>query len=147
LVRDGEVTYLRCFGLASYEHRVPITSDTVFRIGSVTKHLCATVVLILLKRELLALSDPIRRYVPELPECAAAITIRQLLTMTSGLRDTTTCSIFGGRGYFAIGRDQQLQLIARHEELMFGPGSQTLYSNTNSVLLTLLIERITGKSL
>lgn len=147
VVHAGEVVHLRCFGLANVEDGVPVTPDTVFRLGSVTKHLSATLVLIAEDRGLVELDAPAARYLPEMPACAAAVTVRHLLTMTSGFPDGVAMTIFGGRGHLAMTPAQHLEMVVRTRELMFEPGAEMLYSNTNYMLLTLLVERVMGAGL
>lgn len=146
VLQGGEVTHLRCFGLANVEDGIAVTPQTVFRLGSTSKHICATAILMLENRGLLSLADPVVKYIPEMPACAAAITLKHLLTMTSGLHDGVGLTIFAGTGQLALTRAQHLDLVTRYEQLMFEPGTGTLYSNTNYALLTLVIERVSGKS-
>ena len=144
----GELVHLRCFGLANVEHGIPVTPDTVFRLGSLTKQLTASVVLILENRSLLALDDPVGRYLQGLPAVVAAITLRELLSMRSGLPDGLVLPIFAGMGRsLAVTRDQHLAMMRRQTDLMFAPGTQMLYSNSNYLLLSLVIEHLTGSSL
>jgi CubicO group peptidase (beta-lactamase class C family) len=147
VVQGGELAHLGCFGLANLEHRVPITPGTVFRLGSATKQICATAVLLLEQRGLLSLDDPVSRHLPEMPPCCATLTLRHLLTMRSGLHDGVTLTLFGGNTHLALTRSQHLALLSRYEELMFAPGTQTLYSNTNYALLSFVVERTSGLSL
>ena len=144
----GELVHLRCFGLANVEHGIPVTPDTVFRLGSLTKQLTASVVLILENRSLLALDDPVGRYLQGLPAVVAAITLRELLSMRSGLPDGLVLPIFAGMGRsLAVTRDQHLAMVRRQTDLIFAPGTQMLYSNSNYLLLSLVIEHLTGISL
>ena len=85
--RDGKVIHQRGYGVANIEDDVPFTADTVLRLGSTTKHLCATCILLLENRGKLSLDDDIRQHVPEVPDFGPVITLRHLLTMTSGLWD------------------------------------------------------------
>lgn len=143
LMSAGELVHLRCFGLANVEHRIPVTPDTVFRLGSLTKQLTAAVVLILENRSLLTLDDPVGRHLEGLPAVVAPITLRELLSMRSGLPDGLVLPIFAGMGRsLAVTRDQHLAMVQRQTELMFAPGTQMLYSNSNYLLLSLLIEHL-----
>jgi len=148
VLRNGALAHQRCFGLANVEDCVPVTPDTVFRLGSVTKHICATAMLVLENRGLLTLDDPVERYLPELSPTVGLITLRQLLTMTSGLQDGVILPIFAGMGaHLNISRDQHLATLLRQSELMFAPGTRMLYSNSNYFLLSLVIERISRRPL
>ncbi len=77
----------KAYGMADLEHGVPNRTDTIFEAGSVSKQFTAAAVLLLARDGKLSLDDPVRKYVPELPEYAMPITIRQMLHHTSGLRD------------------------------------------------------------
>lgn len=85
--REGRTVVAEGFGMADLEHQVPNTADTIFEAGSVSKQFTAAAVLLLARDGRFTLDDPIHRYLPELPEAAAAVTIRQMLQHTSGLRD------------------------------------------------------------
>jgi len=148
VIRAGKVIHQKGYGLANIEDNVPFTTDTVLRLGSTTKHMCATCILVLENRKLLSLEDDIRKYVPEMPVFADVITLRHLLTMTSGLWDGLNLLLFAGLDTAApLSRQQQLRLYCRQRELMFRPGEDCTYSNTNYSLLSLVIERISGLSL
>jgi len=84
--RDGQPVLERAYGAADLEHGVPNRVDTVFEAGSVTKQFTAASVLLLVQDSRLSLQDSVRKYIPELPEYAAAITVAELLGHTSGLR-------------------------------------------------------------
>lgn len=88
---DGDPLYRHGHGLASLEHGAPITSATVFNVGSISKQFPAMAILLLEEGGHLTLDD-VRRYVPELPDFGTPMTIRHLLTHTSGLRDSRICS-------------------------------------------------------
>jgi CubicO group peptidase (beta-lactamase class C family) len=85
--REGKVIYDKAFGLADMEHLVPNTTSTIFECGSVSKQFTAASVLLLAQDGKLSLQDDVRKYVPELPQYDAPITIQNLLNHTSGLKD------------------------------------------------------------
>lgn len=144
----GEVLHKRGYGVANIEDDKPFHGDTVLRLGSTTKHLCATCILILENRGLLSLDDDVRRWVPELPDFGGRITLRHLLTMTSGLPDGINMLLFAGLdSSHALDRKQAMRLYCSRSRLMFQPGDDWTYSNTNYSLLTLVIERISGLKL
>lgn len=146
--RGGEVIHQRGYGVANIENDVPFGVDTVMRLGSTTKHLCATCILILEHRGELTLDDDVRRHVPEFPDFGPTITLRHLLTMTSGLWDGLNMLLFAGLDVgVALSREDLFRLYCAQRELMFRPGDDCTYSNTNYSLLTLTIERISGMSL
>lgn len=144
----GSVIHQRGYGVANVEDDVPFTVDTVLRLGSTSKHLCASAVLLLETRGALGLDDDIRRFVPEVPDYGASITLRHLMTMTSGLWDGINVLLFAGLDTGSpVTREQLLRLCAIQRELMFRPGDDCSYSNTNYLLLSLVIERVSGRSI
>lgn len=148
VVSQGELIHQRGYGVAVIEHDVPFTADTVLRLGSTSKHLCATCILVLESRGQLQLADDIRRFVPEMPEYDTPITLRHLLTMTSGLWDGLNMLLFCGLDTSAaLTREQLLSLYVAQDQLMYQPGDDCTYSNTNYSLLSLVVERVSGMSL
>lgn len=142
--QGGRISYQRGYGLASVEHGVPITPDTVFYAGSVSKQFTAFAAAIAIQNGSLSADDPVRRWLPELPTYADAITVRHLLHHTSGLRDyNTLLSIAGRRGDEAFDNPTVLRMTARQKKLNFAPGTEYLYSNTGYTLLATIVERAT----
>jgi CubicO group peptidase (beta-lactamase class C family) len=94
--RNGEIAYARGYGLADLERRVPITPHTVFDLGSTSKQITASSVILLAQEGKLSLDDDVRRWIPELPQYQQPITIRHLLNHTSGLRDYIGLLVMGG---------------------------------------------------
>src|SRR5437762_1471582 len=90
VARGGKIVLERAYGMANLEHDIPLTPSSIFEAGSVSKQFTAAAVLLLASEGKLSLDDPVRKYVPELPDSAAAVTIRQILSHTSGLRDWGT---------------------------------------------------------
>jgi len=84
---DGAEVFREAWGMADLEHHVPLTPDTVFEAGSVSKQFTAAAILLLAEQGKLSLNDPVRKYIPELPDYGTPITIDHLLHHTSGLRD------------------------------------------------------------
>src|SRR5215203_3350985 len=87
---NGDVVFEKAFGLADLEHNVPNTAQTIFESGSVAKQFTATALVLLQQDGKLSLDDPVRKYIPELPDYGSPLTIRHLLNHTSGLRDWGT---------------------------------------------------------
>ncbi|MEX2661560.1 MAG: serine hydrolase domain-containing protein, partial [Vicinamibacterales bacterium] len=85
--RAGTPIVQKAYGMADLEHGVPNRPDTIFEAGSVSKQFTAAAVLLLAQEGKLSLDDPARKYVPELPDYGAPLTIRHMLQHTSGLRD------------------------------------------------------------
>jgi CubicO group peptidase (beta-lactamase class C family) len=152
IVRDGEILHLGGYGLADVEHNVPATPDSIFHSGSTGKMFTAAAVLLLVQQGHLGLDEPVRRYLTEGPESWAAMTIRQLLTMMSGLGN------FGDAfapapiennvvplNLWQDHSDAQLLALASLSPLAFAPGESYRYSNTSYILASLIVARVSGK--
>jgi CubicO group peptidase (beta-lactamase class C family) len=82
--------------MADLEHNVPITPDSVFEAGSVSKQFTAGSLLLLAQQGKISLDDPVRKYIPEMPDSATTVTIRQMMNHTSGLRDWGSVEAIAG---------------------------------------------------
>jgi len=139
VVRDGNVVVRKSYGLANLEEHVAATPETNYRLASVTKQFTAASILLLG----IPLDDPIRKYLPSLPPYADAITIRHLLTHTSGL--------LAYEDLIPPGASRQLkdadvlELLAKQNTTYFPPGTNYRYSNTGYAFLALIIERVSGQ--
>ncbi len=142
--RDGKIVYERGYGMADLENDVAITPSSVFYVGSLSKQFTAMAAALAMSEGNLSADDSIRKYLPELPAYADAITVRQLVHHTSGLRDyNTLLSIAGRRGDEAYDNSTVLRMTARQKALNFAPGTEYLYSNTGYTLLAVVVERAT----
>jgi CubicO group peptidase (beta-lactamase class C family) len=138
---DDRLLAARAYGFANLEHRTPTTLETVFEIASVTKPITATGVLLLVENGRVGLDEPIATYLHGLPETWSAITVRHLLSHRSGLQDYLNDRLANRE------RDQTPRQLAEAvfpKPLRFAPGADWSYSNTNYLLLELLIEGVTG---
>jgi len=143
VLRDGQVEYSRGYGLAQLEYGVRITPSTVFHVASLSKQFTAFAIQLLVQDGKLALDDPVRKVVPELQ--LPAITIRQLLNHTSGLRDQwSLLTLAGLRLDDVITEADILGLLAQQRELNFAPGDEELYSNSGYTVLALIVRRVSG---
>jgi len=148
VVRDGAMVYAKGYGLASVELGVPITPATVFDIGSVSKQFTAMSVVLLAQDGKLSLDDEIQRFIPEFPRYARPVTIRHLLHHTSGLRDYIDVLGWSGISDEAVTTDRDaLDAIIRQKGANFEPGAEFLYSNSGFFLLSVIVQRASGKSL
>jgi CubicO group peptidase (beta-lactamase class C family) len=149
VIRDGAFIYRRGYGMANLEHRIPLSSGSVFRIGSTSKQFTAMAVALLAEDGALSLDESLRRYFPEFPEWAEAVTVAQLVHHTSGIRDYLQLAYLAGMTSDAAHYTDEwaLQLLARQRALNFPPGEQHLYSNSGYLLLAHLVERVSGMSL
>jgi CubicO group peptidase (beta-lactamase class C family) len=142
IVRNGQIVKLAGYGLASLELNSPAGPRTVYEIGSITKQFTAEVVLMLVAEGKLALDAPIARYLPSLPEQWRPITVRHLLTHTSGLPDWESRGILDYHKEYST--SEFIQLIAGRP-LDFPPGEQWSYTNSAFPLLGMIIEAVTGQ--
>ncbi|HMD40645.1 MAG TPA: serine hydrolase domain-containing protein [Candidatus Acidoferrum sp.] len=148
VVRDGNFIYKKGYGTASLELSVPLTPQSVFYMGSVSKQFTAASVVLAAEQGFLSLDDDIRKYVPELPSYGKTITLRQMLHHTSGFRDILGLLFLAGRNFEDIHPTSELlDLLSRQKALNYQPGEEYLYSNTNYFLMSVVIPRATGKPL
>lgn len=145
VVRDEKIIYSRGYGVANLDHGVPITPRTVFDIASTSKQFTAACILLLAEEGKLALTDEVRKHIPELPQYEHPITIAHLLHHTSGLRDYTTLMALAGLSTEPDYTDEfLLGLVFRQQGLNFPPGERFLYSNTGYFLLGEIVRRVAG---
>ncbi|MHB1328184.1 MAG: serine hydrolase domain-containing protein [Gemmatimonadales bacterium] len=140
VAQRGNVIANRSYGLADVERRVPMSSRSIFDIGSTQKQFVAAAVLLLAQDGRLALSDDIRSFLPALPDYGHTITVDHLLTHTSGIRDWTGLLPMAEEG------TDVLTLIMRQRGLNFAPGEEWSYSNSGFVLLKEIVARVSGMS-
>jgi CubicO group peptidase (beta-lactamase class C family) len=148
VIHEGEVIFSKGYGLANLELQVPITPQSVFYLGSVSKQFVAASIALLEQEGKLSLDDDVRKYVPELPDYGTPITVRHLVHHTSGLRDYLGLMNLAGLPLGTFHDNQGVvDLIARQQALNFEPGSEYLYSNSGYFLLAVIVEEAGGKSL
>ena len=146
--RDGAIAYAQGYGIASLELGVPITPRTVFDIGSTSKQFTAFSILLLQQEGKLSLDDDIRKFMPEIPDYGKRITLRHMMTHTSGMRDYAGLFDLAGVPEQNLTTDQDaVDLIVRQKALNFMPGEEWDYSNTGFFLLSQVVKRVTGKTL
>lgn len=145
----GAPVLIAAHGQADLEHPEPLTAATVFETGSLAKQFTASAMLLLVQDGKLSLDDDIRRYLPEMPDYGTSITVRHLLTHTSGLREQWSLMALAGKGPGTQVHTMPmiLDLASRQKGLNFKPGAEFLYTNTNYVLAAMIIERVSGQSL
>ncbi|MDB4874530.1 MAG: beta-lactamase [Gemmatimonadetes bacterium] len=150
LSKDGRPLYIHGYGMANLEYGVPNSDSTVFESGSVAKQFTASAIVMLARDGKLSLDDDIRKYLPEVPTFGGQkITIRNLLTHTSGLRDQWGLLGIEGRGPGSQVHTPMttLDLVVHQKMLNFPPGSEYLYSNTGYALAGIIVQRVSGKTL
>lgn len=143
----GRILFAKGYGQADIAAQRPITANSVFSIASLTKQFTAFGIALLESEGKLSLDDPVRKYLPQLPEFGSPITVRHLVHHISGLRDYGALMEFTGwKLDEPISKSQLLALLARQRALNFAPGTEHEYGNTNYVLLGMIIERVSGRS-
>ncbi len=148
VAQDGELAYSRGYGYANLDYGIPVTPQTVIDIASITKQLVAASLNLLANEGKLTLDDDIRKWLPEIPEYEAPITVRHMLYHTSGLRDYLNLFPLAGRNHYTpISHPQILAMMSRQRALISLPGEEYRYSNTGYMLLAQVIERVSGQSL
>jgi CubicO group peptidase (beta-lactamase class C family) len=138
--RNGQVIVNRAYGAADLERDVRLSPSSTFDAGSLRKQFVAAAILLLVEEGRLALSDDVRKFIPELPDYGNKITLDHMLTHTSGLRDWPALL------NMADGDVDAWTMILRQRGLNFAPGEQWSYSNTGYVLLTEIVARTSGMS-
>lgn len=148
VMQDGKIVYKRGYGMADLDHDVPITPETVFHVASISKQFTAAAIVLLAQDAKLSLDDDVHKYVPELPDFGARITIRHLIFHTSGLRDQWSLLGLAGWRYSLdlITDDDVMDLMARQKDLNFPPGEKHVYCNTGYTLLAQIVKRVSGQS-
>lgn len=141
IVSKGTVTLAKGYGEANVEHHVAVTPETVFQSGSVGKQFTSAAVMVLVEDGKIALSDSITKYFPNAPASWRGITVRHLLTHTSGIPDYTTDAMDYRRDY----TEDDLAQMAFGLTPEFPPGSRWNYSNTGYVLLGIIIHKASGE--
>jgi len=166
---DGKPVIAKGYGMADLEHDVKITPDSVFEAGSVSKQFTAAAILLLAREGQLSIDDPVRKYIPELPDYppppdpngsgagAAApkpeakadgspLTIRHMLNHTSGLRDWGSIEAIAGwpRTSRAYTHAHVLEIVSHQKALNFTPGTKWSYSNTGFNLAAIIVSRVSG---
>lgn len=143
VLEGGDAVFQRSYGLADLEASVASSPTTNYRLASVSKQFTAASVLLLVEDGVLTLDDPVRRWLPTLPAAAEAITLRHLLSHTSGLIDYE--DLLPPDQVRQIHDADVLRLLEREDRLYFPAGSDYRYSNSGYALLALVVERASGQ--
>jgi CubicO group peptidase (beta-lactamase class C family) len=149
IVTNSKIVYEKVAGFANLTDSTLITKDTRFNIASNGKQFTALAILVLMDEKKISLTDDIRKYLPTIyPKLNSKITIENLLNHTSGIRDVYDLWSLQGLTWwkYTFSNKDVLRLIEKQRELNFNPSTKYLYSNTNYILLTAIVEKVTGKS-
>lgn len=151
VVMNGRVVKAQGYGLANVELHAPVTPATIFEAGSLTKQFVASAIMLLAEQGKLQLDDRISKYFPEASPAMKLVTIRHLLTHTSGIPDVSdgTNETVGASGVVDFHREYSEDALAHaylHQALEFEPGTKWSYCNAGYDLLGILIHRVSGRS-
>lgn len=144
VIHHGEAVVWRPYGFADLETGIPSTPSTNYRLASVTKQFTATAILRLVESGKLSLYDRVKQWLPSLPAAADAVTIRHLLTHTSGLIDYE--DVMPDDTKEQLKDADVLRLLEAQNTTYFAPGTSYRYSNSGYALLALIVERASGVS-
>lgn len=145
---NGATVLSAGYGMADLEHNVAIKPESIFEAGSVSKQFTAGAILLLAQQGKLSLDDPVRKYIPEVPDFGKPLTIRHMINHTSGLRDWGSVESIAGwpRTTRAYTHAHVLEIVGRQRALNYPPGAEYSYSNTGFNLATIIVSRVSGKS-
>ena len=149
IIQNGEVVFERYAGLADLTDSSSIGSHTRFNLASNGKQFTALAILTLINDGRIRLSDDIREFLPSLyPDVQSNITIENLLNHSSGMRDVYDLWSLKGLTWWEHSFDNRdvLALTEKQQDVNFTPNTEYLYSNTNYVLLALIVEKVSGQS-
>lgn len=147
IFKDGKCVFMKGYGSAYLETQSPIMPDTKFLIGSVTKQFTGACIAMLIVEKKVKMDDDIRKYIPEFPYYGDTVRISHLLYHTSGIKDYGITMLMKGIKLddFYQDYDDLINLILNQSNVIFKPGEQFMYSNSNYTLLGEIIYRVTGQ--
>ncbi len=144
VTKGNKIIHAKAYGLANLSNAEHLSTASVFNLASVSKQFTAVGILLLQQEGKLSVNDSIGKYLPELPAFMGALTIKQLLHHTSGLRSTPELfTLAGWQEGDEITTADVLKRMCQQTDLNFTPDSEFMYSNTNYVLLSVIIARVT----
>lgn len=146
VTKGNEPIFKKSFGFANMQYNVSNDLETAFNIASVSKQFTGLGIALLVEQGKISADDNIKMHLPELPDFGDRIKIRHLLHHTSGLRSTPELfGIAGWREGDAIYTEDVYNYLCKQKDLNFEPGEEFMYSNSNYVLLALIIQKVSGE--
>ena len=143
--RDGKTLFSKTYGMANLTYGIAFEEDTRTNIGSTSKQFTAFALMLLVDQGKVSLDDDVRLHIPELPDLGETVTVRNLVTHTSGYREFLNLLILSGRrldhGDF-IDRAELIEIVQRQPALQNSPGAEWNYNNTAFGLVAVIVERI-----
>jgi CubicO group peptidase (beta-lactamase class C family) len=145
IAKGAEVLFEKGYGFADIEHEVPVTPETVFRIGSITKQFTAAAIMKLREADKLTVESKLAALAPEFGFTGKPITVHQLLNHTSGIKSFTSLPHFWETATHHSTHEEMFALI-KDEPFDFEPGAKMLYNNSGYYLLGVIIEKVAGRT-
>jgi CubicO group peptidase (beta-lactamase class C family) len=145
IAKDGKAIYKKAVGMANLELNVPLSTDNVFEIGSITKQFTAVSILMLEEQGKLQIEDDITKYIPDYPTHGKTITIHHLLNHTSGIKSYTSMESFMKQARTDMTPTELIDVF-KNEPMDFDPGEKYQYNNSGYILLGHIIELVSGQS-
>ena len=145
VVSRGDIVHLRTYGMANVELSVPVSNESLFEIGSISKQFVTAAVMLMQEDGKIGLDDAIHEYLPYLPGEWVGVTVRQLMNHTSGIPDYEEIRTYDVYRYRLT--PEEVIRIAHSRPMDFEPGTGRYYSNTGYFLLSMIVERIDGQPL
>jgi CubicO group peptidase (beta-lactamase class C family) len=148
VIKGGKLVFVKGYGAADLTNGLPFTVETPTNIGSSSKQFTGFALALLASRGKLSLDDDVRKHIPELKDFGKKITVRHLLTHTTGYREFINTLLIEGRQVLEgdyIAPDEPIKVINRQPELQNDPGAEFNYNNTAFSLATIVVERVTGR--
>ena len=148
ILKDTSILYEKGYGSANLDYHLPVNIRTAFDIASVSKQFTAAGIALLILHDSLNLNDPVENYLPELAKYPDTIRIKHLIYNTSGIIDYFRLPRAHDKSwldFYYFDNDEAIRTSLKPDTLAFHPGDQWDYSNVNYMLLTKIIERVTGE--
>ncbi|WP_448635254.1 serine hydrolase domain-containing protein [Pedobacter panaciterrae] len=147
--RGGKLLFSKAWGMADLEQQTSLSTNSIIEAGSVSKQFTAAAILLLEQQGKLSLNDEVHKYLPELPTYSYPITLSQMIHHTSGLKDWGSLVALSDwpRGTKTYSNADVFYLMCHQHTLNHIPGEKYQYSNSNYVLLAIILQRITGQTL
>jgi CubicO group peptidase (beta-lactamase class C family) len=148
VIKGGKLAFVKGYGAADLTYGMPFTPETPTNIGSSSKQFTGFALALLASRGRLSLDDDVRKHIPELKDFGKKITVRHLLTHTTGYREFINTLIIEGRQVLEgdyIAPDEVIKVINRQPTLQNEPGAEFNYNNSAFSLATIVVERVTGR--
>lgn len=144
VANKGKIIYRKAFGLADLELNVPMNMEMVFELGSITKQITAVAIMQLVEQGKISLQDSVNKFIEDYPSQGYHITIENLLTHTSGIKDYVRIKSYDSTFYRRDFTPTELINYFKNETMGFAPGTDFDYSNSGYILLGYIIEKVSG---